>query len=136
MMNFETVKMDYCRAQMRNAYTRNYSDMERELGNVIVWSSHLALEILANSDALYHNVDHTMMVTLAGQAILEGKHLAEGGVSPKDWAHVMIALLCHDVGYVKGVCKGDQKKTFMTGIEGKSIELEPCGTDAAWGLIT
>ncbi len=27
------------------------------------------------------------MVTLVGQSILEGKHLCEGGVTPKDWMH-------------------------------------------------
>lgn len=133
MMNFETVKMDYCRAQMRNAYTRNYSDMERELGNVIVWSSHLAFEIISNSDALYHDIDHTMMVALAGQAILEGKHLSEGGVSPKDWAHFMIALLCHDIGYVKGICKGDNQDTIATGVGNEKVTLARGGTDAALG---
>ena len=132
MLNLEKVKMDYCREQIRAAYARNYSDMERELGNVIVWSSHLALEILANSDALYHNVDHTMMVALAGQAILEGKHLSEGGVTPRDWANFMIALLCHDIGYVKGICKGERHGEIDTG-RGNTVRLEPCGTDAALG---
>ena len=133
MLNLERVKIDFCREQIRSAYARNYSDMERELGNVIVWSSHLALEILANSDALYHNVEHTMMVALAGQAILEGKHLSEGGVSPKDWANFMIALLCHDIGYVKGICKGDEQDTIATGVDDNRTVLKPGGTDAALG---
>ena len=75
MLNLEKIKMDYCVEQLNRAYRRTYSNMEQELGNVIIWSSHLALEIIANSDALYHNVEHTVMVTLAGQSILEGKHL-------------------------------------------------------------
>ena len=131
MLNLEKVKMDYCKQQIRNAYTRNYSDMERELGNVIVWSSHLALEIIANSDALYHNVEHTVMVALAGQTILEGKHLSEGGVAPRDWANFMIALLCHDIGYVKGICKGDGKDTIATGVDDNRVTLEPGRTDAS-----
>ena len=133
MLNLERVKIDYCREQIKNAYARNYSDMERELGNVIVWSSHLALEILANSDALYHNAEHTMMVALAGQSILEGKHLSEGGVSPKDWANFMIALLCHDIGYVKGICKGDEQDTIATGIGNNRVTLKSGSTDAALG---
>ena len=84
MLNLEKIKIEYCMNQIRSAYRRNYSDMEKELGNIIVWSSHLALENIANTDALYHNVEHTVLVALAGQAILEGKHLSEGGITPRD----------------------------------------------------
>jgi hypothetical protein len=105
--------------------------MEKELGNIIIWASHLALEIIANSDALYHNVEHTVMVTLAGQSILEGKHLSEGGVSPRDWAHFVIALLCHDIGYVKGICKDDIGGTISTGVDGQKVSVTPGGTDAS-----
>ncbi|HBB33823.1 MAG TPA: metal-dependent phosphohydrolase, partial [Cyanobacteria bacterium UBA9273] len=56
------------------------------------------------SDALYHNVEHTILVTLVGQEILRGKHIRDGGVSCEDWLHFIISLLCHDIGYVKGVC--------------------------------
>ena len=133
MLNLEKIKMDYCREQIRSAYTRNYGDMERELGNVIVWSAHLALETIANSDALYHNVEHTVMVALAGQSILEGKHLSEGGVSPKEWANFMIALLCHDIGYVRGIFKGDDKDKLVSGVNDMRVTLPPGSTDAAIG---
>ncbi len=92
MLNLEKVKMDYCVEQLDRAYRRTYSNMAPELGNVVTWSSHLALEIIANSDALYHNIEHTVMVALAGQTILEGKHLSEGGFSPGDWAHFRESL--------------------------------------------
>ena len=131
MLNLERIKMDYCVEQLSRAYRRTYSDMEQELGNVIIWSSHLALEIIANSDALYHNVEHTVMVTLAGTSILEGKHLSEGGVSPSDWAHFVIALLCHDIGFVKGICKDDIGGTVSTGVDGQTAAVTPGGTDAA-----
>ncbi|MGB5617479.1 MAG: hypothetical protein WBM78_11610 [Desulfobacterales bacterium] len=123
--------MDYCVEQLSSAYRQTYSNMGQELGNVITWSSHLALEIIANSDALYHNVEHTVMVALAGQSILEGKHLSEGGVSPSDWAHFMIALLCHDIGYVKGICTDDSDSVIASGIDGQKVAIMPGGTDAA-----
>ncbi len=131
MLNLEKIKIDYCMDQLKNTYKKNYSEMETEVGNVIVWSSHLALEIIANSDALYHNVEHTVMVALAGQSILEGKHLSEGGVTPKDWANFIIALLCHDIGYVKGICKGDTRDRISTGIEDHTVAIQKDGTDAA-----
>jgi hypothetical protein len=58
------------------------------------------LENIGNSDALYHNVEHTILVTLVGQEILRGKHIREGSISCEDWMHTMISLLCHDIGYV------------------------------------
>jgi hypothetical protein len=131
MLNVQRIVIRYAMKELRSAYTRTYSDMEQQLGNIMVWSGHLALENIANSDALYHNLDHTLMVTMAGQAILEGKHLSEGGVAPKDWVHFMIALLCHDIGYVRGVCKADKDGIFATGIGNDTVEIPPTVTDAA-----
>jgi len=131
MLNLQKIKMEYCMDQLSRGYERNYSEMDKQLANILVWSVHLALENIANSDALYHNVDHTVMATLAGQSILEGKHLAEGGVTPGDWAHFIIALLFHDIGYVKGICRGDAGNAFSTGIDDIKVTLSNGGTDAA-----
>ena len=131
MLNLQKIKIEYCIDQLSQAYERNYSEMEQQLLNIIVWSTHLSLETIANSDALYHDVEHTVMAALAGQSILEGKHLAEGGVSPQHWAHFIIALLFHDIGYVKGVCKADQGNKFATGIGDDTVELAPGSTDAS-----
>ena len=81
MLNLQKIKIEYPMDQLSKAYKRNSSNLEQQLGNNIVWSTHLALENIANSDAIYHNVEHTGLATLAGQAILEGKHLSEGGDS-------------------------------------------------------
>lgn len=130
MLNLQQVKEDYCIQQIRNAYERTYSEMEKGLGNIIAWTAHLALENIANSDALYHDMEHTIMVTLAGQSILEGKHLSEGGVTPKAWTHFIIALLCHDIGYVKGICADDDGHVLATGIGDKKIRVPEGTTDA------
>ena len=71
------------------------------------------------------------MVSLAGQAIIEGKHLREGGVTPRDWMHFMIAVICHDIGYVKGVCRNDLNDTFATGVGTEKVFISPEGTDVA-----
>ena len=130
MLNLQKVKEEYCIQQIKDAYRRTYSEMEKDLGNIIAWTAHLALENIANSDALYHDMEHTIMVTLAGQAILEGKHLSEGGVTPRAWTHYIIALLCHDIGYVKGGCAGDNGYKLSTGIGNETVELPPGTTDA------
>jgi len=130
MLNLQKIKEDYCIQQLRDAYRRTYSEMEKDLGNIIAWTAHLALENIANSDALYHDMEHTIMVTLAGQAILEGKHLSEGGVTPRAWTHFIIALLCHDIGYVKGICADDHGNLMTTGIGDATVKVPEGSTDA------
>jgi hypothetical protein len=102
-----------------------------ELGAAIAWAARLALENIGNTDLLYHNVEHTVMVTSAGQQILIGKCLSEGGVSPEDWLNFMFALLFHDVGYVRGVCRADSTRLFVSGEDGGMVELPEGSTDAA-----
>jgi len=130
MLNLQKLTIDLSVEELRRAYERTYSNIEQQLGNIIVWSGRLALENIANSDALYHNVEHTVMVTLAGQAIIEGKHLLEGGVTPRDWVHCMIALLCHDIGYVRGICKDDMDGMVATGIGDETVGVPPGASDA------
>jgi len=117
--------------ELRNAYQRMYSKLEAENGDIVAWSGRLALEVISNSDMLYHDVEHTVMVSLAGLSIIEGKHIREGGISPRDWMHYMIALTCHDIGYVKGICKKDQGGRFVTGVGDERVELPPESTDAS-----
>jgi hypothetical protein len=131
MLNIQKLVIERFVQELRGAYEQTYSHLEPEYANIIAWTGRLALENIANSDALYHNVEHTIMVALVGQAILKGKHLCEGGVKPKDWLLFTIALLCHDIGYVKGICRADNNGEFATGVDGQTIKLPPGGTAAA-----
>ena len=47
------------------------------LAEIIPFAAQLSLECLGNSDALYHNVEHTMLVTLAGHDIFRGRALVK-----------------------------------------------------------
>ena len=131
MINWQELTIDMFVQQLRTVYQRTYGDINSDYGRIVAWCGRLALENIANSDALYHDIDHTIMVSLAGQAIIEGKHLREGGVTPRDWMHFMIATLCHDIGYVKGVCQKDGKDMFSTGVGDEMIHISPDGTDVA-----
>lgn len=114
-------------------YRHTYGGYKSDYGEIIAWAGAMALENIANSDALYHNVEHTILVTLVGQEILRGKHIREGGVSCEDWLHFMISLLCHDIGYVKGVCRQDQLESglYATGLGDRMVSLPPGATDAS-----
>jgi hypothetical protein len=109
---------------------QTYGGLRPDYPNIVSWAGRMALEVIAETDALYHNVEHTILVTLVGQEMLRGKHLKEGGVSPEDWLHSVLALVCHDIGYVKGVCREDTATQFWIG-GGETITLPPGSTDAA-----
>jgi hypothetical protein len=49
--------------------TRRFGSTDVGLMEVITSAARLALNCIGNSDALYHNVEHTMLVTLAGYDI-------------------------------------------------------------------
>ena len=51
----------------------------------------------ASRAALYHDCQHTALVTLCVQDILRGRRL-ERVVTPSDWAHTILAALAHDIG--------------------------------------
>jgi hypothetical protein len=72
-------------------------------------------------------------VTLVGQEILRGKHIREGGVAGEDWLHFVISLLCHDIGYVKGVCRQDRIafRHYATGKDDLTVTLPLGSTDAS-----
>ena len=125
------VLIDAFSERLRETCDRAYGRLEPEYPGIIGWSGRMALEIIANSDALYHDVNHTIMVTLVGQEILKGKHQREGGVTPGDWLHFILSLLCHDIGYVRGFCRADREGVHATGVGDETVELPPGATDAA-----
>jgi hypothetical protein len=89
----------------------------------------LIIERISTSDALYHNVEHTILVTLVGQDILRGRLLHQA-VRPSDWLHFMFALLCHDIGYVRGVCVGDEEQSAVIDEAGERLQLPRGASDA------
>ena len=117
--------------QLKEAFRYNYGASNPTYESMLAWVGSMALENIANSDALYHDVEHTILVTLVGQEVLRGKHIREGGVGPDDWFHFIVSLICHDIGYVRGVCHQDRGDVCATGREGKTVTLARGASDAA-----
>lgn len=131
MFNATEILIDHFVQQLREGYRRTYGGWKTDYEDIIGWAGSMALENIANSDALYHNVEHTILVTLVGQEILRGRHIREGGVSCEDWLHFIISLVCHDIGYVKGVCRQDKDGWYATGKDGEMVLLPPGSSDAS-----
>ncbi len=131
MFNATEILIDAFLNKLKAGYQRTYGNYKLNYADIIAWVGSMALENIANSDALYHNVEHTILVTLVGQEILRGRHIREGGVSPEDWLHFMISLVCHDIGYVRGVCRSDEGNQCATGQGDRRVTLPPGATDAS-----
>jgi hypothetical protein len=113
------------------------SDMKRRFGSsngrlteLIPSIARLALECIGTSDALYHNVEHTMLVTLAGHDIMSGRALI-APTPPIDYAHFIVACLMHDIGYVRGILDGDGEDGFVINAAGGKTPLPRGASDAA-----
>jgi hypothetical protein len=88
------------------------------------------LECIGNSDALYHNVEHTLLVTLAGHDILHGLRL-NAYVPAEDYAHVIVACMTHDIGYIRGLFEADDKDGYVVDATGNKVTLPRGSSDAA-----
>lgn len=133
MFNATEILINAFVQKLRDGYRRTYGGLKTDNEDIIAWAGSMAMENIANSDALYHNVEHSILVTLVGQEILRGKHIREGGVTSEDWLHYIISLVCHDIGYVKGVCRSDKdsERLYATGQNGEMVYLPPGASDAS-----
>lgn len=110
-------------------YSRYFEGRRPEYASYLRGASMLILERIGNSDALYHNAEHTMMVTLVGQEIIRGRLVSEA-LLPEDWLHYIFALLLHDVGYVRGIVPGDGEGSVVIDAEGNRFTPPRGSSDA------
>jgi hypothetical protein len=99
------------------------------LTEMVPAAARVALEWIGNSDALYHNVEHTLLVTLAGHDILRGRAL-HTQMTIDDYSNVIIACLAHDVGYVRGLFKDDGEDGYVVDAAGRKVVLPRGSSDA------
>ncbi len=108
---------------------RRFGSTEVGLTEFIPSATRLALDCIGNSDALYHNVEHTMLVTLVGCDIMRGRALLIPTDS-SDFIHVIIACLFHDIGYVRGILPGDSPRDCVIKANGEKVKLPRVASDA------
>ena len=131
MFNPTGLVIDAFVRELQSMYTSTYGMLEPSYPEIIAFVGRLSLENIANSDAPYHDVNHTIMVTLVGQELLRGKHISVGGITPRDWLHFIVSMLCHDIGYVRGICQGDTNGRYVTNLAGDTVSVAEGATDAA-----
>ena len=109
---------------------RRFGSTDAGLIERVESAARLAIDCIGNSDALYHNVEHTMLVTLVGYDILRGRQLLME-TNASDFAHLIFACLFHDIGYVRGILKGDSADGYIVDAKGNKAELPRGSSDAA-----
>jgi hypothetical protein len=110
----------------REIFGSTFDDTAERLGAL----ARSTVECLGRSDALYHNLEHTVLVTMVGRDILRGRMMCER-VEPADYDHLIVACLLHDIGYVRGVLKGDSETEYVVDQSGKKISLPRGASDAS-----
>jgi hypothetical protein len=107
-----------------------FGSSHASLTELLPFAAKLTLECIGNSDALYHNIEHSMLVTLAGHDILIGRALLRH-TTASDYANFIVACLTHDIGYVRGVLQGDEDESYVADVTGRKIRLPRGSSDAA-----
>src|SRR5262250_1466420 len=129
MLNPTSVLADALGRNLAEVYSRTFGSREPQFAAALDEAARLVIERIASSDALYHDTEHTALVTLCLQDILRGRRL-QRVVSPEDWLHCMLAALTHDIGYIRGVCPGDTAERFVIDTAGNTIAPPRGASDA------
>ncbi len=129
MLNPISIIADRLGEYLASQYLQYFAHRRPEYATYLGGAARLVIERIGNSDALYHNIDHTMMVTLVGQDIIRGRLLAQS-LTPEDWLHYICALLVHDIGFVRGVCSGDGNGSVVVDESGHQIVPPKGASDA------
>ena len=103
---------------------------DARLAEILPFAARLTLDCIGNSDALYHNIEHSMLVTLAGHDILMGRQMLRA-TTTGDYANFILACLTHDIGYVRGILQGDDNESYVADISGSRVRLPRGSSDAA-----
>ncbi|MEO1137990.1 MAG: metal-dependent phosphohydrolase [Pseudomonadota bacterium] len=114
---------------LAETYLKTFSEQKAQYADFLNHTARETLELIGASDAPYHNSEHTMMVTLVGQQIIQGKRKTST-VHPEDWLHYILALLIHDIGFVRGVCDGDTVNAVIINDAGERVCPPRGATDA------
>ena len=70
-----------------------------------------------------------MLVTDVGQTILQGRQLAKGDLSADDWLQAVVAMLFHDIGYLRTLLDGDTSETSIINDSGETVMPPPGSTE-------
>jgi hypothetical protein len=129
MLNATALLSEQLGKTLASVFLRTFGGRLPHVAAFLDEAARLVIERIASSDALYHNAEHTALVTLVAQDIVRGLRLRQT-VSPEEWLHLIIAALSHDIGYLRGVCSGDAGDLQVIDAAGTTVRLPRGASDA------
>ena len=130
MLTIPELAADALGSHLAEHMGRRFGSTDAGLIELVQSAARLAVDCIGNSDALYHNVEHTMLVTLVGYDIMRGRRLLTE-TNASDFAHLIVACLFHDIGYVRGILNGDSADGYIVDAKGNKAKLPRGSSDAA-----
>lgn len=113
-----------------NAYQHAFADVSPAHIRTLETATQTAMETLLQCDCPYHDIQHTMLVTDVGLTILQGRQLARGDLSADDWLQAVVAMLFHDIGYLRKLLEADTPEASVISNAGDTVTPPPGSTDA------
>jgi hypothetical protein len=108
-----------------------FPDADPAIADALDRAARTALQTLCNCDCAYHDLEHTVRVADAGLSILQGRQICRGDLTADDWLHALVALLYHDIGYLRGLLRGDRDGAYIADESGRRVITPAAATDAA-----
>ncbi len=132
MLDTTQIVVDAFVKELKTWFTACFGEGEEfnEHIDLLEVAAHNTMAHLIHSDALYHNYEHTILVTSVGQHILIGRQQLESNVEPDIWVNVILSLLCHDIGYSRELCSADTGSLLAKGINDERINVAVGSSDA------
>ncbi|MFW6094161.1 MAG: metal-dependent phosphohydrolase [Pseudomonadota bacterium] len=131
MFDANQVLIDAFIDHAKGMFRRLYPELEPHLEAGLDRAARTALTILRRCDCPYHDLEHTLLVTEAGMDILQGRQLYRGDLPPVTWLHAVVALLFHDIGYLRGLLRDDREGAYLADATGRRV-APPSGTTDAY----
>lgn len=130
MFNPSRIVVEAFVAHTIERYRESFPNRVLSHEQVLEQAAYTALETLLGCDCPYHDLEHTLLVTDVGQTMLRGRLISQGDVDSEDWLHCLIAMLFHDIGYLRGLLREDGEDSFVIDFSGKRVSPPAGATDA------
>ena len=130
MFNPNSTLIDAFVAHLLEEFCNQFPSPEIAQQQALDQAARTALNTLLNCDCSYHDVQHTLLVTDAGIAILKGRQIARGDLSAHDWLQAIVAMLFHDIGYLRQLLARDNDQSCIIDDKGACVSPPKGATDA------
>lgn len=123
------IVIDEYMQRLRDEFAQAHPGASFEERETLARAGRLALIHVSRSNALYTNLESTLLITEVALRILEGRQIERYDVTSRDWLDFVIASLSMFTGFARGVVPGDDGRSLVISEDGEKLELDRGLTD-------